>query len=294
MPTPRDCMMVTIARWEGLYGDHPSDPGNYVRLSDGSSRLVGTMRGVTAELAARWLGLTNDQITPEILKTRITLEVAGDIALSRFYKGWIDPLAWCAPADVVTDFGWGSGSGQAVKSTERALGSDAPDFRFDPTTIALWASRLSRDGVEKMVWWVHDWRQAFYDLICRVNPALQVFRQGWSNRARWQTPDSPEWWSHWQGETTDAVVRVATDMPSDTLPRRLLSQGMAGAEVKALQEALLDSGAVGVLSVDGVFGPATDAAVRRFQESHGLTADGWVGDKTRAALAAAVALGKAA
>jgi len=50
-----------------------------------------------------------------------------------------------------------------------------------------------------------------------------------------------------------------------------------GNPVRVLQEALH-------VSVDGQFGPETEAAVRRFQEEHGLTVDGVVGPETWAAL----------
>jgi hypothetical protein len=51
----------------------------------------------------------------------------------------------------------------------------------------------------------------------------------------------------------------------------------AGATVKALQRAL------GV-HADGVYGPQTRRAVRRFQRAHGLTVDGIAGEATLAAL----------
>jgi peptidoglycan hydrolase-like protein with peptidoglycan-binding domain len=60
-----------------------------------------------------------------------------------------------------------------------------------------------------------------------------------------------------------------------------LQSGSAGRQVRILQQAL------GV-TVDGVFGPSTEAAVRAFQASHGLQADGIVGAQTSAALAGGV------
>ena len=62
----------------------------------------------------------------------------------------------------------------------------------------------------------------------------------------------------------------------------LLQQGSTGACVKLLQQMLNAHGAN--LAVDGIFGPATDSAVRSFQSSSHLTVDGIVGPNTKAAL----------
>jgi peptidoglycan hydrolase-like protein with peptidoglycan-binding domain len=61
-----------------------------------------------------------------------------------------------------------------------------------------------------------------------------------------------------------------------------LRLGSRGAEVSALQQQLSNLGYY--VSVDGVFGPATDQAVRSFQASNRLSADGIVGSATRNAL----------
>ena len=58
----------------------------------------------------------------------------------------------------------------------------------------------------------------------------------------------------------------------------VLSPGSEGRQVELLQQAL------GNVTVDGVYGPATEEAVQRFQASRGLTVDGIVGPLTSAAL----------
>ena len=68
-----------------------------------------------------------------------------------------------------------------------------------------------------------------------------------------------------------------------------VSQGARGERVKTIQYLLNAAGAS--LSVDGDFGPATAAAVRSFQSSHGLTADAVVGGQTWPRLAVTVRQG---
>ncbi|WP_372348182.1 D-Ala-D-Ala carboxypeptidase family metallohydrolase [Streptomyces sp. KL116D] len=62
---------------------------------------------------------------------------------------------------------------------------------------------------------------------------------------------------------------------------RALSQGASGEDVRQLQIRVAGyPGYGGVLAVDGEFGPATKAAVTRFQQAYGLSADGVAGTQT--------------
>lgn len=83
-----------------------------------------------------------------------------------------------------------------------------------------------------------------------------------------------------------------TDCPGDTIERWLRSGAveaartlqltqppMQGDDVRALQVALR----VG-LTLDGIYGPRTEAAVKSYQAAHHLGVDGIVGPETRAAL----------
>ncbi len=70
----------------------------------------------------------------------------------------------------------------------------------------------------------------------------------------------------------------------------VLKLGAKGPDVQALQAKLISIGEK--LDTDGDFGPATEAAVKRFQASVNLVPDGEVGEKTQAALSVAVPLVK--
>jgi peptidoglycan hydrolase-like protein with peptidoglycan-binding domain len=65
----------------------------------------------------------------------------------------------------------------------------------------------------------------------------------------------------------------------------MLARGSTGKLVEGLQKLLAARG-INPGTIDGVFGPKTESAVKRFQEKAGLNADGIAGPKTMAALEA--------
>lgn len=74
------------------------------------------------------------------------------------------------------------------------------------------------------------------------------------------------------------------------LGERLLENGMEGADVKELQEALIKLGYdCGRWGADGDFGDATEMAVEKFQKAHDLEVDGEYGPKSHAAMVKALA-----
>lgn len=74
--------------------------------------------------------------------------------------------------------------------------------------------------------------------------------------------------------------------PTTMATRLLLLQDppLTGADVLAIQERLRDLGYAEVGAADGIFGPRSDATVRRFQATNNLEVDGVVGPQTLAAL----------
>lgn len=59
---------------------------------------------------------------------------------------------------------------------------------------------------------------------------------------------------------------------------QFLRRGSQGESVKYLQQSLTGVGYP--VTIDGIFGPRTEAVVKQFQKDRGLVADGIVGPKT--------------
>ena len=97
--------------------------------------------------------------------------------------------------------------------------------------------------------------------------------------------DNPKW-THWgipKGLYSTEELRKAGINVQDDSNIPTLRRGSQGDEVADLQT-ILNARYGADLDVDGNFGKATEAAVKAFQKSHGLTADGVVGPKTWKAL----------
>lgn len=93
--------------------------------------------------------------------------------------------------------------------------------------------------------------------------------------------------SHWDewGELKGVDYDEATTETAVTL----LQKGSKGDAVKTLQQNLLMLGyTLPRYGADGSFGSETVTAVKRFQQDHGISADGIVGEMTQTAIAAAL------
>ena len=92
--------------------------------------------------------------------------------------------------------------------------------------------------------------------------------------------------------TTTAAPSVQAP-PETTYREGTLAPGMTGSAVSELQTQLKTLGYY-TKGVDGNFGSGTQAAVEQFQREHGLSVDGVAGPKTKAAIAQAVEKASAA
>jgi chitosanase len=132
---------------------------------------------------------------------------------------------------------------------------------------------------ERRNWLANHPNPALHPTVYRMDAFLQLISD-----AKWDLPLS----LIVRGVviTEELLLGTAPLRPSAQAPGeatlQLQTPPIQGDNVRALQQALVNVGFP--VTIDGNFGPDTDAAVKKFQQQKGLTVDGIVGPATRSAL----------
>ncbi len=128
-----------------------------------------------------------------------------------------------------------------------------------------------------------EWRGFSYGCV-----KTKIAGRGWTN---WYKLPFIDYGGEIAGQPGDKPTNTpGTSTTNIALGTRLLKRGMKGSDVKVMQELLLQLGyALPKYGADSDFGAETEKAVKAFQKDAGLEEDGKYGDKTHAALMAAVA-----
>lgn len=169
----------------------------------------------------------------------------------------LPPQQPTVPTPVPSQSVWQMGStGDKVKEIQKIVGVEQDGVWGPKTDVAVrqWQSNLQipSDGI-----WGPQTEQATHDLFVFLMNLPAVDQS--------------------------AVDNMFLDALADARGQ-VLRQGSNGGAVKILQVSLNARGYS--LQGDGIFGPATDAAVRRFQSDNGLQVDGICGSQTWGALLA--------
>jgi lysozyme len=130
----------------------------------------------------------------------------------------------------------------------------------DNSTLARLLNKGDYGGAaEQFSRWVNAGDQVLPGLVRRRDAEAALFRSEWAS-----TPPPP-------------APSPAASFPA--FPGRLMAEGDAGPDVAVFQAQMLARGWSSVVA-DGIFGPLTADAVRRFQAEKGLAVDGLVGPVT--------------
>jgi len=229
---------------EGGWADHPRDPGG------------ATMKGVTLAVFRRYYG--SDKGKDDL--RNITNQQLGHIYKTGYWdKCKCDDL----PTGVdyaVFDAAVNSGPGRAAKWLQGAVGA-VQDGGVGVNTLSQVAARSPEAIINDML----DRRLQFLKRL----RTWSTFGRGWRSRV---------------GGVRATALRMAgdggdggTEAVTPNVDFEIVKQNSKGKWVVKLQTAL-------DIEVDGHFGPATEAALKAFQSSHGLEPDGIAGRSTYRAL----------
>lgn len=227
--------------------------------------------------ASRW----NDQ-------RAVTIEVAN----SGPGPEWpVSDKAWYATVDLVVD---------VIRRNPKIKRKDGrPGLWFDGTKDASLTMHEMFANTNCPGPYLKKWTDDFvYHVNCKLD-GVEPHSEGSPAPAPTPAPDpapapsAPSGWSQWiadlqaecnaQGFSSQAVDGIYG--PNTLAGCPMVRNGARGGITKLIQKRLISLGySCGAYGADGVFGYSTKEAVRAFQMSHGLAADGIVGPNTWAAL----------
>ena len=159
---------------EGGYNNNSSDRGNIVK-EDGT--VVGTMRGITPETYANYVGKNVNNVTAEEMQS-ITEDTSREIYKDQY---WSKPKMQLLPEELqknVFDMGVNSGR-NAVKILQRLAGMTGSDVDglIGPDTIrAINEADISNNDYV-------DARITYYRNLAARDPSQRQFLNGWISRA---------------------------------------------------------------------------------------------------------------
>jgi len=177
---------------------------------------------------------------------------------------------------------------QASFAARRRPGQRRPAIYFSAFNVHNVVNALIGGGVTSGVGlWVANWSlgeaQAVADVLNGAGPFPVIGVQFRNDGAY----DVDIWSAAWLADVSQPAAPVPPSPVPPSWPAGVvLRLGSSGGAVEVLQRALHDSGIRGVrgITVDGVFGPQTETAVRNFQAAKGLLTDGIAGQQVRRAL----------
>jgi peptidoglycan LD-endopeptidase CwlK len=149
-----------------------------------------------------------------------------------------------------------------------------PDFTTNSSYVAIGAEAVKR-GLE----WGGNWKKLIDKPHVQLPGMTIADCRKFFNKGGLEAV-----WEEATKRLNKSVVKTTTTSTTEPPQQRILQLKDKGNDVRFLQERLATLKRIPQEGVDGIYGKQTADAVKAFQKEKGLTVDGKVGPRTRAAL----------